>query len=94
MLETIGLKEDKIQRAIAELGSLKETLNGITITNGKETGGSGYACDGMESVETAVGNAKTDMQTLISATVTFLEGVKTTFQTADKESAKKLERNM
>lgn len=90
MLETIGIKEDEIQTALAELEALKETLEGIVITDGKETDGSGCTYDAMESVETAVGSAKTDMQMLISETITFLNGVQSTIQAADDASAKQI----
>ena len=92
MLGTIGIKEEKIEEAVLGIVRLKEKLEDIRLSEGKEAGGCGTTYEKMEEIETKVESLKDDVKKLIDATVIFLEGTKETVQKADDKAGKRLER--
>lgn len=92
MLGTIGIKEEKIGEAVLKLVRLKEQLEEVKVSEGKEEGGGGTAYEKMEQIETKTTSARDNLKKLIDATVTFLEGTKESVQKMDKKAGKRMER--
>lgn len=92
MLGTIGIKEEKIEEAVLGLVRLKEQLEEIKITEGKEDGGCGTAYEKMEQIDIKTISARDNLKKFLDATVTFLEGTKESVQKADKKAGNRMER--
>ena len=92
MLNTIGIKEEKIEIAVMELKNLWERLDEISLGSGKEEGDCGATSEMAEACEIEAEATVEAMKELINVTVTFLNGVKETVKTMDKKAGQRMER--